>query len=37
VLSLLADPERRERLGRTLGSSMPRDAADRIAALIASG
>ena len=37
VLGLLADPERRERLGRSLASSMPRDAAERIARLIASG
>jgi UDP-N-acetylglucosamine--N-acetylmuramyl-(pentapeptide) pyrophosphoryl-undecaprenol N-acetylglucosamine transferase len=37
LLSLLADPERRERLGRSLATSMPRDAADRIATLIASG
>jgi UDP-N-acetylglucosamine--N-acetylmuramyl-(pentapeptide) pyrophosphoryl-undecaprenol N-acetylglucosamine transferase len=36
VLSLLADPERRERLGRSLASSMPRDAAERIASLIVS-
>jgi UDP-N-acetylglucosamine--N-acetylmuramyl-(pentapeptide) pyrophosphoryl-undecaprenol N-acetylglucosamine transferase len=35
VLALLADPERRDRLGRSLASSMPRDAATRIAALIA--
>jgi UDP-N-acetylglucosamine--N-acetylmuramyl-(pentapeptide) pyrophosphoryl-undecaprenol N-acetylglucosamine transferase len=37
LLSLLADPERRERLGRSLATSMPRHAADRIATLIASG
>jgi UDP-N-acetylglucosamine--N-acetylmuramyl-(pentapeptide) pyrophosphoryl-undecaprenol N-acetylglucosamine transferase len=36
VLSLLADGGRRERLGRSLASSMPRDAAERIARLIAS-
>lgn len=36
VLDLFADPERRDRLGRALASSMPRDAADRIAALLAS-
>jgi UDP-N-acetylglucosamine--N-acetylmuramyl-(pentapeptide) pyrophosphoryl-undecaprenol N-acetylglucosamine transferase len=35
VLSLLADAERRDRLGRSLSTSMPRDAAHRIANLIA--
>ena len=34
VRGLLADPERRERLGRSLATSMPRDAAQRIAGLI---
>jgi UDP-N-acetylglucosamine--N-acetylmuramyl-(pentapeptide) pyrophosphoryl-undecaprenol N-acetylglucosamine transferase len=34
VLGLLNDPERRTRLGRALGQSMPRDAADRIAAIL---
>jgi UDP-N-acetylglucosamine--N-acetylmuramyl-(pentapeptide) pyrophosphoryl-undecaprenol N-acetylglucosamine transferase len=32
ILSLLADQPRRDQLSRTLGHSMPRDAADRIAA-----
>jgi UDP-N-acetylglucosamine--N-acetylmuramyl-(pentapeptide) pyrophosphoryl-undecaprenol N-acetylglucosamine transferase len=32
VLGLLADAPRREQLGRALGASMPRDAAERIAA-----
>jgi UDP-N-acetylglucosamine--N-acetylmuramyl-(pentapeptide) pyrophosphoryl-undecaprenol N-acetylglucosamine transferase len=31
VLSLLADPPRRDQLGRALAASMPRDAAERIA------
>jgi UDP-N-acetylglucosamine--N-acetylmuramyl-(pentapeptide) pyrophosphoryl-undecaprenol N-acetylglucosamine transferase len=34
VFSLLDDAPRREQLGRGLGASMPRDAADRIAALL---
>jgi UDP-N-acetylglucosamine--N-acetylmuramyl-(pentapeptide) pyrophosphoryl-undecaprenol N-acetylglucosamine transferase len=31
ILGLVRDPERRAQLGRTIGQSMPRDAADRIA------
>jgi UDP-N-acetylglucosamine:LPS N-acetylglucosamine transferase len=34
VLSLLADAQRCAQLGRALAASMPRDAADRIAALV---
>jgi UDP-N-acetylglucosamine--N-acetylmuramyl-(pentapeptide) pyrophosphoryl-undecaprenol N-acetylglucosamine transferase len=34
VLGLLGDAERRQQLGEALGSSMPRDAADRIAAAL---
>jgi UDP-N-acetylglucosamine--N-acetylmuramyl-(pentapeptide) pyrophosphoryl-undecaprenol N-acetylglucosamine transferase len=34
VLGLLSDAERRERLGRALRDSMPRDAAERIALLL---
>jgi UDP-N-acetylglucosamine--N-acetylmuramyl-(pentapeptide) pyrophosphoryl-undecaprenol N-acetylglucosamine transferase len=34
VLALLSDDERRQRLGKALGRSMPRDAADRIASIL---
>jgi UDP-N-acetylglucosamine--N-acetylmuramyl-(pentapeptide) pyrophosphoryl-undecaprenol N-acetylglucosamine transferase len=34
ILGLLGDPDRRARLGQRLSQSMPRDAADRIAALL---
>jgi UDP-N-acetylglucosamine--N-acetylmuramyl-(pentapeptide) pyrophosphoryl-undecaprenol N-acetylglucosamine transferase len=34
ILSLQADPPRREQLGRALAASMPRDAADRIAEVL---
>jgi UDP-N-acetylglucosamine--N-acetylmuramyl-(pentapeptide) pyrophosphoryl-undecaprenol N-acetylglucosamine transferase len=36
ILSLQADPARREQLGRALAASMPRDAADRIAQVLLS-
>jgi UDP-N-acetylglucosamine--N-acetylmuramyl-(pentapeptide) pyrophosphoryl-undecaprenol N-acetylglucosamine transferase len=36
ILSLLSDPERRELLGQALQRSVPRDAAERIAAILLS-